>query len=367
MASMTDYMQKVLQESAEVVAEPEKSEEELSAAILESYLSMSAAFATIENAFECASICAFCESAEIDKPTEAAVIVESFWDSVKNVFETIIDWFKSVIQGLIGLFTSAKLQKLIAKLKTMDQKKVVKLDSNIGAMLFATKYIFVELENFKEVCIDKVPEQSEVDDFIEEIEKIVAIKKWDKAAAEKFKGTKLGTEVDIADFASGDDEIPIDIIVKALEEINRMNMPKRGTALLKSLKFDEKKYVEDDDKNEGKEKVNRELVNSIKKLSRLLAKGYDKITSGLVKVTEIAFHNEKVDEKSDDYKENLKEAKEAHKNKVDYNKDEDSSNRPKLESAVEEPKSEEETVQESAETETVAESAKVDSTDAYFD
>ena len=48
MASMTDYMQKVLQESAEVVAEPEKSEEELSAAILESYLSMSAAFATIE-------------------------------------------------------------------------------------------------------------------------------------------------------------------------------------------------------------------------------------------------------------------------------------------------------------------------------
>ena len=122
MASMTDYMQKVLQESAEVVAEPEKSEEELSAAILESYLSMSAAFATIENAFECASICAFCESAEIDKPTEATVVVESFWDSVKNVFETIIDWFKSVISGFIGLFTSAKLQKLIAKLKTMDQK-----------------------------------------------------------------------------------------------------------------------------------------------------------------------------------------------------------------------------------------------------
>lgn len=366
MASMTDYVeQQLMQESAQV--EAEKSEDELSAAILESYLSMSAAFATIENAFECASICAFCESAEIDKPTEATVVVESFWDSVKNVFETIIDWFKSVISGFIGLFTSAKLQKLIAKLKTMDQKKVVKLDSNIGAMLFATKYIFVELENFKEVCIDKVPEQSEVDDFIEEIEKVVAINKWDKAAAEKFKGTKLGTAVDIADFASGDDEIPIDIIVKALEEINRMNMPKRGTALLKSLKFDEKKYVEDDDKNEGKEKVNRELVNSIKKLSRLLAKGYDKITSGLVKVTEIAFHNEKVDEKSDDYKENLKEAQEARKNKVDYNKDEDSSNRPKLESAVEEPKSEEKTVQESAETETVAESAKVDSTDAYFD
>jgi hypothetical protein len=361
MASMTDYVeQQLMQESAQV--EAEKSEEELSAAILESYLSMSAAFATIENVFECANICAFCESAEIDKPTEAAVIVESFWDSVKNVFETIIDWFKSVIQGLIGLFTSAKLQKLIAKLKTLDGNKVVKIDTNIGAMLFATEFIYLELENFKEKCIDNIPEQSTVDDLIEELEKIVAVKKWDATTISNFQsqgtGTKLGSEVK-GPTINGNDEIAISDIIKALEEINRMNMPKRGSALLKSLKFDEKKYVEDDDKTEGKEKVNRELVNSIKKLSRLLAKGYDKITSGLVKVTEIAFHNEKVDEKSDAYKENLKEAQEARKNKVDYNKDEDSSNRPKMESAVEEP--------ESAETETVTESAKVDSTDAYFD
>lgn len=367
MASMTDYMQKVLQESAEVVAEPEKSEEELSAAILESYLSMSAAFATIENAFECASICAFCESAEIDKPTEATVLVESFWDSVKNTFETIIDWFKSVIQGFIGLFTASKLQKLIAKLKTLSASttKSIGYDSNVAAMLFATKLIFVELENFKEVCIDTVPEQSAVDDLVEEIEKIVAIKKWDKAGVEKFKNSSLGKEIDmVADIEAGND-IPIEAVIKALDEINRMNMPKRGTALLKSLKFDEKKYTEEGD--DGKEKVNRELVNSIKKLSRLLAKGYDKITAGLIKLTEIAFHNEKVDEKTDSYKDALKEAKEAHKDKVAYNKDEDAANRPKLESAVEEPKSEEETVQESAETETVAESAKVDSNDAYFD
>ena len=361
MASMTDYMQKVLQESAEVVAEPEKSEEELSAAILESYLSMSAAFATIENAFECASICAFCESAEIDKPTEATVVVESFWDSVKNVFETIIDWFKSVISGFIGLFTSAKLQKLIAKLKTLNSSttKTISYDSNVCAMLFATKLIFVELENFKEVCIDTIPEQSAVDDLVEEVEKIVAIKKWDKAGVEKFKNTSLGKEIDtVAEIEAGND-IPIDAVIKALEEINRMNMPKRGSALLKSLKFDEKKYTEEDDN--GKEKINRELVNSIKKLSRLLAKGYDKITAGLVKLTEIAFHNEKVDEKSDSYKDALKEAKEAHKDKVAYNKDEDAANRPKMESAVEEPKSEEEeTVQEST-------ADTVTSTDAYFD
>ena len=361
MASMTDYVeQQLMQESAQV--EAEKSEEELSAAILESYLSMSAAFATIENAFECASICAFCESAEIDKPTEAAVIVESFWDSVKNVFETIIDWFKSVIQGFIGLFTSAKLQKLIAKLKTMDQQRTIGYDSNVAMMLFATEFIFLELENFKEICIDKIPTQSEVDDFADEIASIVAIKKWDKSAIEKFKNTEAGKDADITAEVvkeNNDNELPVEVVLKALETINKINMPKRGSALLKSLKFDEKKYVENETDANGKEKIDRTLVNSIKKISRDLAKCYDKITSGLVKLTEIAFHNEKVDEKSDSYKDALKEAKEAHKNRVAYNKDEDSENRPKMESAVEEPKSEEETVQESATTNT--------STDEYFD
>lgn len=358
MASMTDYVeQQLMQESAQV--EAEKSEDELSAAILESYLSMSAAFATIENAFECANICAFCESAEIDKPTEAAVIVESFWDSVKNVFETIIDWFKSVIQGFIGLFTASKLQKLIAKLETMDQQRTINYDSNVAMMLFATEFIFLELENFKEMCIDKVPTQSEVDDFAEEIANVVAIKKWDKTSVEKFKATEAGKQASItADVAVTSDEIPIQVIIDVLKTINKINMPKRGSALLKSLKFDEKKYVSEDENNEGKEKINRTLVNTIKKISRDLAKCYDKITAGLIKLTELAFHNEKVDEKSDSYKDALKEAKAAHKDKVAYNKDEDSDNRPKMESATEEVPAEEKTVQEST---------AVTSTDAYFD
>jgi hypothetical protein len=321
-----------------------------------------AASANVACVLECASIVEFCTANEIAVPSIIQESWADFWGAIKNFFKKIADWFKSLVKGTTAVFAKAKITELIAKLKTLDGNKVVKIDTNIGAMLFATEFIYLELENFKEKCIDNIPEQSTVDDLIEELEKIVAVKKWDAATIATFRspgtGTKLGSEVK-GPTVNGNDEIEISDIIKALEEINRMNMPKRGSALLKSLKFDEKKYVEDDDKNEGKEKVNRELVNSIKKLSRLLAKGYDKITSGLVKVTEIAFHNEKVDEKSDAYKENLKEAQEARKNKVDYNKDEDSSNRPKLESAVEEP--------ESAETETVTESAKVDSTDAYFD
>ena len=192
MASMTDYMQKILQESTEV--EVEKSEEELSTAILESYLSMSAAFTTIENAIECANIIAFCEAAEIDKPAAAAVVVESFWDSVKNVFETIIDWFRSVIQGFIGLFTSAKLQKLIAKLKTLDNKKVVKIDNN-------RKIAFnIDGSNFTIQCNEK----EKMNDVI----KSLSSKKDIDLSSSKFfySGDILKRNLTFDDIANSDDK-----------------------------------------------------------------------------------------------------------------------------------------------------------------
>ena len=88
MASMTDFLQTDLIQESAVPTEPEKTDEELAMTIVESYLTMSAAFANVEKAFECASICAFCEAAEIEKPDNATVVVETFWDSVKNVFES---------------------------------------------------------------------------------------------------------------------------------------------------------------------------------------------------------------------------------------------------------------------------------------
>ena len=362
MASMTDYMeQQLMQESAEV--EVEKSDDELSMAILESYLSMSAAFATIENAFECASICAFCESAEIDKPTEAAVIVESFWDSVKNVFETIIDWFRSVIQGLVGLFSSAKLQKLIAKLKTMDSTHQIQLDSNVAMMCYTTEAIFGALEVFKTDIIDNVPTHEQVNEIIEDLEKITNNKNWSKGVISK-NASIITTDIanNLKESAEQGGVITVDQLVKTLEEINRLKMPKRGTALLKSLKFDEKKYKGTSEDDDGTEKLDKTLINNIKKASRLLAKAYDKITAGLIKVTDIAFKGESVDTKSDTYKSNLEAAQKAHKEAKKYNDDEDSDNRPKTqtESAVEE-------TPENAETVTESEVPQTTSTDEYFD
>lgn len=359
-ASMTDYMeQQLMQESAQI--EKEASEEELSAAVLESYLSMSAAFASIENAFECANICAFCESAEIEKPSEATVVVESFWDSVKNVFETIIDWFRSILKGFIGLFTSAKLQKLIAKLKTIDGSSKIKIGSDVALMMIATGYIFNKLESFKTEIIDEVPTAETVNNYIESLEIVANTKKWDANTLTKLTSKDSVLE-DIIDKMeqNGTTEVDVESLIKSLEEINKINVPKRGSALLKSLKFDEKKYK--GTAEDGEDKLDKVLINNIKKAARLIAKSYDKITAGLVKVTDIAFKGENVDKDSESYKADLENAKKAHKEAKKYNDDEDSSNRPSMstESAAE-------TVDKNTETVAESEVPKVTSTDEYFD
>lgn len=361
MASMTDYMeQQLIQESAEIVTE---SEDELSMAILESYLSMSAAFATIENAFECANICAFCESAEIEAPTEATVIVESFWDSVKNVFETIIDWFRSVIKGFIGLFTSAKLQKLIAKLKQLDGTSQIKAGSDVSFMIVATDYIFLKLEDFKTEIIDEVPTHEVVNGYIENIEKLLKVKTWTADTVANIGGSGDSTFAKIPDPT----HLTVSDIITRLEQINKINMPKRGSALLKNLKFDETKYKGNAEDNKD-DKLDKVLINNIKKASRLLAKAYDKITAGLAKTSDIAFKGENVDTSSEGYKSDLENAKKAHKEAKKYNEDEDSDNRPKTTS-----ESATETVDgtnvivENDETVTESEVKTVASTDEYFD
>ena len=336
MASMTDFLHTTLvQESAEVV--PEKTDEELSMAIIESYLTMTAAFANAERAFECASIVAFCEAAEIEKPDNATVVVETFWDSVKNVFETIIDWFRSIISGFIGLFTSAKLQKLIAKLESRADL-TFKLDSDIFTMLSATEMIFLMLEEFKTFVIDETAKPEQIRNFREKLEKLAVAKNWSKGVIddlglndeEQKKITILGSE------DKGLTEVAGSEIAEVLKKINKCDFPKRGSALLKSLKFDESKYKKTDADGNETEEIDKDTISDIKKCARLLAKLYDKITTGLVKVSDFAFRNESNgDEK--EYAENLEKAKKEHEEKKAYNADDSRENRLTNESAVETP------------------------------
>lgn len=332
MVSMTDYMQqKMIQESASV-NEVEKTEEELSAAVLESYLSTTAAFAKMECVCECANIIAFCESAEVAVPAEASTYMESFWDGVKNVFETVIDWFRSVISAIIGLFASSKLQKLIAKLKQSTETEV-KVDSDVGVMVNGTELIIGLLEEFKQVVIDEAPIKKDVlRQLLEELEKAANTDNWSNGVMANSNPLKTkSTEVAVA--ISGE-FMPMSDLISVLERINKFDVPKRGSKLLKDLKFDEKAYKKTDDDGNETEAVDKDMVRDIKKCSRILAKLYDKMTAGLIKVTDKAYGKTTVsDEKQ--YKEDLEAAKKAHKDKTAYNKDDDRANRMHVESYFE--------------------------------
>ena len=122
MVSMTDFLQQqeFVQESAEV--EPEKTIEELSAAVVESYMEMAAAFASISNAFECAEIVAFCETSSIQIPDTAKVIVESALDTIKSGLAKAWDWIRQFLTALVAMFAASRIRNLIGKLKAMQRE-----------------------------------------------------------------------------------------------------------------------------------------------------------------------------------------------------------------------------------------------------
>lgn len=312
MVSMTDFMQqKMIQESA-VPTEPEKTEEELSAAVLESYLSMSAAIARVECLCEYAKITAFCESAEVAAPEMATIQMESFADTMKNVFETIGEWFRSIIASFIGMFTTSKLQKLIAKLK-QDPSITIKPDDEVALGLFGIETMFDMLENFRTVLTEKELPLDEAVRYREKAEALIAKDAWHNGLLKLDKVPN--------------NEISASVLIETLETINKFDIPKKGNALLKSMKFDEKAYKKVDEEGNETDKVDTERVTEIKKTARCIAKAYDMMVRGLVKVADKTFgKNPTKDEEQ--YKQDLEEAKKAHKDKVAYNKDEDSANRP---------------------------------------
>lgn len=317
MASMTDFVQsKLIQESANI--ETEMTEDQVAAAILESYLSMTAAFANANCICECAKIAKFCESAEVEVPDNATPYMESFWDGVVDLFEKIGEWFRTIIQGMVSLFTAGKISKLIAKLKEKDGNEEIKVDSDIAAMAFGTKVIMDELENFKTKFIDEIPEQKDVDELLEKLEKMNNKDYWSK-------GVLADSNVALKD-KSDLTSMTISKLITILEDINKFDIPKRGSALLKGMEFDKTKYKAKDANGEKTEELDKELIRGVNKCARLIAKLYDKITKGLVNVSDKAYGKTEVKDK-EAYDANLKEATDAHK-KTKYNDEESGSKRP---------------------------------------
>lgn len=319
MASMTDFVQsKLIQESANI--ETEMTEDQVAAAILESYLSMTAAFANANCICECANIAKFCESAEVEVPDNATPYMESFWDGVVDLFEKIGEWFRTIIQGMVSLFTAGKIAKLIAKLKEKDPNETIEFDSDIGAMTLGTTLMMGLLEGFKTKFIDEIPEQKDVDEFLEKLEKMNNKDYWSKGVL-KESNPAIKTFMLLPG-----DSFTISQLITILEDINKFDIPKRGSALLKSLSFDKTKYKAKDANGNSTEDIDKELVRGVNKCARLIAKLYDKITKGLVKVSDKVYGKTEAKDK-ETYDANVKEATDAHK-KTKYNDEESGSKRP---------------------------------------
>lgn len=330
MASMTDYLEeKAIQESATFTS-VEETEEQLAHAVLESYIAMTAAFANVECMLEHATIAAFCKEAEIETPD---IVQESAWDAIANVFSEIGEWFKGLLRGFIGLFTSAKLQKLIAKLKQVSGSAEIKMDTDVAMMAFFTDSMFTYLENFKKEVIDSPDDVNKKDlqTKVDSLEDLMDPENWKAGALKNTINSLAGaTLLKSSETMTPDNKESITVtnLIEILEKINKFDIPKRGNDLLRSLKFDKTKYIEKDtDGNEKEgEPVDKDLVLLIKKYSRLLAKAYDKITAGLIKVTDKAYKDVEIEDKEQE-KKDLAEAKEAKKS-VKYNADDSSENRP---------------------------------------
>lgn len=340
MVSMTDFMQqKMIQESA--MNETMKTDEELSAAVLESYLLMTEAFSGLECACEYANIASFCESAEVPTPKEVSVYLESFWDNVKDTFESVIEWFSGCIKGLMGAFASSKLQKLIAKLKQSGASDMTfKSDTDVWTMCYGTEVVIALLEQFRVTVIDEAPASKDaIAKFVDILEKAVNSDNWAKDVIKQnnaiFNHAISPALTEYLADKSKHVEIHTSTIIELLEKINKFDIPKRGKKLLEGLKFDAKAYkATDADGKEIEGEVDKEMVRDIKKCARYLAKLYDRITRGLIKITEKAYKSVKVSDE-EQFKTDTEAAKKVTKDRVKYNSDDSSESRPTVSSSDE--------------------------------
>lgn len=359
MVSMTDFLQQqeFVQESAEV--EPEKTIEELSAAVVESYMEMAAAFASISNAFECAEIVAFCETSSIQIPDTAKVIVESALDTIKSGLAKAWDWIKQFLTALVAMFAASRIRNLIGKLKAMKREGKT-LD---GAKAYAAAFdaslvqtLIAYLEYFKTEVIDEINSgKTEIDadtlnttlDNLEaDLTTLVKIKfkelfaagKEDSIAvfsSDKFKikdivevttaGQILKTAKEAAEAAKAagteaDAKVtldPMDAFITALEDLNKADIPRRGGKLLKELDFKGKEAkVHAKDKDE-QVVIDKAVIRKIEKVARLFARLYDRISIAIAWISDMKDFKDVKPSNREEFKKDVKAAKDAaNKSKV---------------------------------------------------
>lgn len=362
MVSMTDFLQQqeFVQESAEV--EPEKTIEELSTAVVESYMEMAAAFATASNAFECAEIVAFCETSSIQVPETAKVIVESAWDEIKSFFAKAWDWIRSILTALVAAFAASRIRALIGKLQQMkpEDLKAEKVNA-AGFDISLVEILFNYLNYFKEHVIDPLKAanvetgidevNAAVDNITADMEKLVKIKFKDLVGAGKQDASSLtlisgdsfklqdcikdtvcakylaaNAKVVEANKNKADDEekeapatmdgATLSNFIDMLKKLNNYDLPRRGGKLLKELDFKAKESKAANDKGE-QTVIDKSLVRKIEKVARMFARLYDRISIAIAWTADMKEFKDVKPSSKEDYKKAVKAEKDtANKSKV---------------------------------------------------
>lgn len=216
-------------------------------------------------------------------------IMKKAWNATKEFFSKIWEWLKSVVNGIIRFFTKSSVDRLIVKLKSLQNEGKLKNSKTENKFNDYTD----ELETVNVEILKGInPNSLDVDEIFKLVEEFSdAI----KTGGEASNDTAIKGFIDRAEaflkkdtvkekFKQDDDKnMTVDAIIAVLERMSKADIPSKGRKLLKKLEFDKSNYKKGGT-GDDKDKVDKDLVKSIKKAANLVAKAYDTYVDNTVKL-----------------------------------------------------------------------------------
>lgn len=331
--------------------------------LVSQFMALQAASSNLNCMFEFATIANFCSENEITMPE--SLVQEGFGDTLKAIgksiadwFKKIIEWFKGLIKGTASTFAKAKISETIAKLKQYDSADG-NLPQDVAAKVkfvaHAAEILWGFMVKFKDVlkasmdAIDSgaytshpgsaeseyVTVMRDADEINTALQKFAKPKDWidstGKIKAEAFDVILEKSGI-TSEFSTTDDAtVSVEALVKMLDKINKFNIPKKGTELMKQLDADTKKFTyvkaehsraeraahpgdaafDADDvartSSNNKEARDKEMTKKINDMAKYLAKAYDEVVKKFSEITAKAVKDVEVGDKKK-YDEDTKNA-----------------------------------------------------------
>lgn len=284
MLSMTDYL---IQEQT---TEPDEYADE--SVVLEAFAAMQASYSYLEYMDRLLAINEFCISTDIECPS---IIQEGdFGNAVLSFFQNIWDWICGLVRSMVGYFNTISLSRIIKALKkTSKSELTIKQHDEFFVTAFGMRMSLVLIDDFAEVLnlINKKRLDDSRDEIIKLLQQIIdgdipSIKKAKEHSKSgktiTLKGCPYDLEIPDEYFTIGtkkkddsDDKkeptstYPIEVLVRLINDINDLNIPKTGKKILKKLE-----YEKDDVKKNGS--IDKEVQRLIRRAANNIAKLYDK-------------------------------------------------------------------------------------------